>query len=111
MQRPNILLIIADQHRFDWLQGEDASLPVRTPNIAALQGRGVTFTRATTPAPLCAPARACLATGRDYDSGPVPNNFHDLPVESDTYYRALRDQGGYHVAGVGKFDLHKATFD
>ncbi|RZT27515.1 arylsulfatase A-like enzyme [Kribbella sp. VKM Ac-2569] len=107
---PNILLVIADQHRFDWLEGT-GDLPVRTPNIRRLQDAGVTFRRATTPSPLCAPARACLATGRDYDSTPVPNNFHDLPVDSDTYYRRLRDHAGYFVAGVGKFDLHKATFD
>src|SRR5690349_14565168 len=109
-RRPNILLVIADQHRFDWLEG-CGDLPVRTPNIRRLQAAGVTFRRATTPSPLCAPARACLATGRDYDSSLVPNNFHDLPVDADTYYRRLRDLAGYFVAGVGKFDLHKATFD
>lgn len=107
---PNVLLVIADQHRFDWLESY-GELPVRTPNIARLQAMGVTFRRAVTPAPLCAPARACLATGLDYDSTPVPNNFHDLPVDSPTYYRTLRDQAGYFVAGCGKFDLHKATFD
>lgn len=107
---PNVLLVIADQHRFDWLEG-CSDLPVRTPNLRRLQQMGVTFRRATTPSPLCAPARACLATGLDYDSTPVPNNFHDLPVESTTYYRMLRDQADYFVAGVGKFDLHKATFD
>lgn len=110
-QRPNILLILADQHRHDWLEGLDSSLPVRTPNLRRLQERGVTFTHATTPAPLCAPARACLATGRDYDHGPVPSNAFDLPADYPTYFRALRDQAGYFVAGVGKFDLHKATFD
>jgi arylsulfatase A-like enzyme len=105
-----VLLVIADQHRFDWLEGM-SDLPVRTPHIQRLRESGVTFRRATTPAPLCAPARACLATGLDYDSVPVPNNFHDLPVDAGTYYRRLRDDAGYFVAGVGKFDLHKATFD
>jgi arylsulfatase A-like enzyme len=108
---PNILLVVADQHRFDWIEGHDDSLPLRTPNIGRLQEMGVTFRRATTPSPLCAPARACLATGLDYDSSPVPNNSHDLPPDAATYYRYLRDDAGYFVAGVGKFDLHKATFD
>jgi arylsulfatase len=110
-RRPNVLLIIADQHRFDWLEGADQDLPVRTPNLRRLQANGLTFTRATTPAPLCAPARACLATGRDYDRGPVPSNAFDLPLDHSTYFRALRNECGYFVAGVGKFDLHKATFD
>ncbi|GAB3616149.1 sulfatase-like hydrolase/transferase [Okibacterium endophyticum] len=110
MNRPNVLLVVADQHRFDWLEGS-ADLPVRTPSIRRLQESGVTFRRATTPAPLCAPARACLAAGVGYEAAPVPNNFHDLPADADTYYRALRDEGGYFVAGVGKFDLHKASLD
>lgn len=110
-RKPNVLLVVADQHRFDWIEGFDENLAVRTPNIRRLQERGVTFQRATTPSPLCAPARACLATGLDYDSSPVPNNSHDLPPDAATYYRQLRDDAGYHVAGVGKFDLHKATFD
>lgn len=109
--RPNILLILSDQHRYDWLEGLDPDLPVRTPNLRRLQERGVTFSHVTTPAPLCAPARACLVTGRDYDHGPVPSNAFDLPPDYPTYFRALRDKAGYFVAGVGKFDLHKATFD
>ncbi|MFI9838826.1 sulfatase [Nonomuraea sp. NPDC051941] len=109
-KQPNVLLIVADQHRYDWIEGT-GDLPVRTPHLRRLAERGMTFRRAVTPAPLCAPARACLATGLDYDSGPVPSNFHDLPPEARTYFRTLRDEAGYHVAGVGKFDLHKATFD
>jgi arylsulfatase A-like enzyme len=109
--RPNVLLILADQHRYDWIEGIDPRLPIRTPNLKRLQRRGITFSRVTTPAPLCAPARACLVTGRDYDRGPVPSNAFDLPQDYPTYFRALRDTAGYFVAGVGKFDLHKATFD
>lgn len=107
---PNVLLIISDQHRHDWLK-PSAQLPLRTPHLDDLRSRGVTFERATTPSPLCAPARACLATGLDYAHAPVPNNAHDMPAESTTYYGILRDTAGYFVAGVGKFDLHKATFD
>ncbi|MEU6642671.1 sulfatase-like hydrolase/transferase [Saccharomonospora sp. NPDC046836] len=109
--KPNVLLLIADQHRFDWIEGATPGLPVRTPNLRRLQERGVTFTHATTPSPLCAPARACLATARDYDSGFVQSNAFDLPLDAPTYFRALRDDAAYHVAGVGKFDLHKATLD
>src|SRR3712207_7607524 len=34
----------------------------------------------------------------------------DYPLDQPTYYQALR-AAGYRVAGVGKFDLHKATLD
>jgi arylsulfatase len=107
--QPNILFFLPDQHRPDFLGG-DAALPVRTPNLDALAARGLRFTNAVTPSPLCAPARACLASGRRYEDCGVPDNDHDYPLAQPTYYAALRD-AGYHVAGVGKFDLHKATLD
>lgn len=106
-QRPNILLVVADQHRGDFMPW-NKGLPLRTPTLRELASRGVTFRRATTPSPLCAPARACLASGRDYRFCGVRDNGEDFPIGSLTYYQLLRD-GGYSVGGVGKFDLHKAT--
>ena len=107
--QPNFLFFLPDQHRFDWVPW-NKELPVRMPTLAGLAGRGVRFSRAITPSPLCAPARACLASGKAYERCGVRNNADDYPLEQPTYYRALRD-AGYRVAGVGKFDLAKATHD
>lgn len=107
--RPNLLLLFPDQHRYDWL-GTTPGLPARTPNLDALAGRGVRFRRAITPSPLCAPARACLAAGVEYHRCRVPSNAFDYPLDQPTYYSLLRESG-YHVAGCGKFDLHKKTED
>lgn len=85
-------------------------LPLRMPNLARIAERGVRFTRALTPSPVCAPARACLASGKEYDRCGVPNNKFDYPLDQPTYYQSLRDTG-YRVCGVGKFDLHKATHE
>src|SRR5690606_8399637 len=68
------------------------------------------FTNAVCASPLCAPSRACLAAGKEYDRCGVANNDDDFPLDETTYYRILRDACGYHVAGVGKFDLHKASY-
>lgn len=108
-RQPNILFFFPDQHRPDWL-GCNPDLPLRTPNLDRLAAGGVRFTRAVTPSPLCSPARACLATGRDYRRCGVRDNGQNTPLELPTYYRHLRD-AGYEVAGVGKFDLHKADHD
>ena len=102
---PNFLFFLPDQHRHDWL-GINRRLPLRTPNLDALAARGTVFTRAYTPSPLCAPARACLASGRAYGQCRVFNNNQDYPLDIPTYYQRLRDRG-YRVCGVGKFDLHK----
>jgi arylsulfatase A-like enzyme len=105
---PNILFFFPDQHRFDWT-GMNPSLDVRTPHLRSVAERGVWFDRAVVASPLCAPSRAALASGRDYDRCGVPNNGADYPLDQPTVYRALRE-AGYYVAGCGKFDLHKKSF-
>ena len=57
--------------------------------------------------PLCAPSRAALALGREYETQQVPGNSYDVPDGLITHYRALRDTGGYHVMVSGKDDLTK----
>jgi arylsulfatase A-like enzyme len=107
----NILFLFPDQHRGDWL-GFRGTPGVRTPNLDRLAARGVAFSNALTPSPLCSPARACLASGLRYDAQPVRHNQHDYP-QSDappTIYQMLRD-AGYAVLGCGKFDLLKMSMD
>jgi choline-sulfatase len=108
-QRPNFLFLFPDQFRFDWLSG-NPGLPIRTPNLDALAKRGVRFTKAAVAAPVCAPSRACLAAGAEYDHCGVANNGENFPEGRPTYYKKLRE-AGYHTAGCGKFDLSKAAFD
>lgn len=107
-QRPNLLFLFPDQLRYDWI--EPAGIPVRTPNVKALAARGIRFTNAFTPSPLCAPCRACLAGGRQYGRAGVASNSFNYPLDQPTFYRALRDSG-YHIMGCGKFDLHKPQLD
>ncbi len=104
----NLLLLFPDQWRHDWTSLNPA-LDIRTPNLARLARRGTVFTDAICPSPLCAPSRACLALGLEYDHCPVKHNGHDLPLARPTLYRHLRE-AGYHTMGCGKFDLHKATY-
>ena len=110
MSRPNILFLFPDQLRWDYV-GYRGEAPVRTPHLDELAREGVRFDHAVVPSPVCAPCRACMAVGREYDDNPVPGNEKDLPMDADTVYRRLRDDAGYHVMGCGKFDLHKATKD
>ncbi len=102
---PNILLLLPDQHRGDWVP-RIGYVKARMPNLQKLMETGTTFSRAITPSPLCAPARACLASGRRYPNCGVRDNSDCYPLNLRTFYSELRD-GGYSVGGVGKFDLHK----
>lgn len=109
LRRPNILLLFPDQHRFDWLGG-DSRIPVHTPNLDRLADRGARFERCYVASPLCAPSRACLASGKEYDDCGVGSNIEDYPLGQTTYYTLLRNSG-YHVAGCGKLDLSKGSYD
>lgn len=108
-RQPNILFLFPDQHRHDWT-GATPGLGVRTPFLDAIAKAGVRFRRCTVASPLCAPSRACLASGREYARCGVKSNAQDYPLDQPTFYQALRS-AGYHVVGCGKMDLHKATLD
>ena len=61
-RRFNVLLLVDDQHRGDWLGAAGASWMI-TPNLDLLAHEGVLFRRAYTSTPSCLPARAALLTG------------------------------------------------
>jgi arylsulfatase len=116
MEKLNFLLLLPDQHRGDWLPYDKRvfeayrmeSLPLRMPHVRKLMEAGTVFTRAVTPSPLCAPARACLAAGLSYNACGVADNGDNYPLSQKTFYNVLKEHG-YSVGGVGKFDLNKAT--
>lgn len=112
----NILFLLPDQHRGDWIPHTQKTLekkgiqnvPIKMPTLKKLMKNGTTFINAISPSPLCAPARACLAAGKSFKTCEVPDNDYDYNIEIPTFYSALQ-YAGYSVGGVGKFDLHKKT--
>ena len=107
--KPNILLLFPDQWRSDWIEGLNDEIPLKTPTLKGLRENGTSFSAALSPSPLCAPARAALATGKRYHRCAVRDNSENLPLNSPTFYKELKDSG-YSVLGCGKFDLHKPAF-
>src|SRR5579859_2912594 len=101
--RPNLLLIMADQHRHDWFGAAGATW-TRTPNLDRLARASIRFTQATCNSPVCAPSRISLATGLQPHRVGALDNQAFLPRSAPTYYQALRDRG-YRVGFVGKIDL------
>ena len=74
------------------------------PNFERLAARGTAFERAHVAAPVCAPSRSCLATGREYERCGVVSNSDNYPLDQPTVYRSLRESG-YRTLGCGKIDL------
>ncbi len=98
--KPNILFIMADQLRWDYLA--HAGHPhIRTPNLDRLAAMGVAFTRAFVQSPVCGGSRMCFYSGRyNLTHGATYNNF-PLRIDERTMGDYLRPQG-YRVVLVGK---------
>ncbi|MBS3761779.1 MAG: sulfatase-like hydrolase/transferase [Planctomycetes bacterium] len=103
--RPNILFLHTDQHRFDYMGCAGADF-LNTPNLDRLAERGIRFNNCMTNSPLCAPARIGLATGMQPARVGSLGNDSFVPPDMTTYYMRLRD-AGYRVGAVGKLDLAK----
>ena len=98
----NVLFIVSDDLNNDLsIYGHPI---VKTPNFERLAARGVTFTRAYTQYPVCAPSRASFMTGLYPDQSGVLNNgqmFRDYVPDVVTLSQMFR-RNGYFAARVGK---------
>ena len=102
--RPNIILIITDQQRYDTINA--LGFPyMDTPNLDRLVNEGITFTNCHITAPSCAPSRASLFTGYyPHTTGILKNG--------DTWRRSWVEQlneSGYYCVNIGK--MHTAPFE
>lgn len=102
---PNIVLILDDQHRYDWL-GLWRRSPARTPNLDRLAREGVWHRHAYSTCPLCMPARCSLATGLYGHQTGMTANVGRWPLTLPTVYQALQ-KAGYHTAAIGKIHIYE----
>ncbi len=96
-ERPNIILIITDQQRYDTISalGFDHCI---TPNLDKLVAGGTTFEQCHVTAASCAPARASLFTGYYPHSTGILKNADDW---TRSWVEVLAN-GGYHCTNIGK---------
>src|SRR6476620_7274424 len=103
--RPNVVLVMADQHRADVMRCAGDAF-VSTPNLDRLASEGVRFSRVSCQGPLCMPARASFMTERYVRDHGVYTNWSEISPDSPTYVWALRD-AGYHTVLLGKAHLYR----
>ena len=108
-KKPNILLLMTDQQRWDAM-GCSGDW-VQTPNMDKIANEGVRFTNCVTTSPVCVPARLSLATGLyPHNTGVWSNQKHKMKPNTPTWMQAVRD-AGYRTSLFGKTHLHTNTGD
>jgi len=104
-QPPNILLITADQLRFDNYGSPRSDWP-QPRNLSRLRSQSTLLTNTYANCPICMPCRYTWLTGL-YGSQTErgPGNGYDWPDYHRTMPQALQT-GGYHTALIGKLHAH-----
>jgi choline-sulfatase len=98
--KPNILLIMTDQHD-PAIAGFAGNEIVDTRNLDALAARSVQFDSAVTPSPLCTPSRMCMLTGKEAHNCSAWSN-HWVIFPEHTTWPAHFAANGYRTCLVGK---------
>lgn len=108
-QRPNIILIIADDMGYGDV-GFNGQTRIKTPSMDALAAQGMVLTRHYCGAPSCSPSRASLMTGMHVGHCKVNNNgMEPLRPEDRTLAELLRALG-YGTHFIGKWGLGGSTY-
>lgn len=108
-QRPNIVLIVADDHGREAV-GCYGNTAIRTPHIDQLAADGVRFSNAFCTAASCSPSRSVVLTGiHNHANGMygLEHQIHHFRSFDTVHTLPVRlEQAGYRTARIGK--LHVA---
>jgi arylsulfatase A-like enzyme len=108
-RRPNVLYILADDLGYGELGSYDQQL-IKTPHLDRLAKEGMRFTQHYSGAPVCAPARGSLQTGKHTGRAYIRDNFElpesQLPLPADEFtIGELMQSAGYRTGFIGKWGL------
>ena len=104
--RPNILIVMTDQQRYDTIHALGYRY-VSTPNLDRLTNAGVAFTHAYCQSPICTPSRASFMSGMYPSSIGVNRNGNAYFPRHVPIMSRLFADAGYTCGLIGK--LHLAT--
>lgn len=114
--RPNVIYIYADDMGYGEL-GSYGQKKIKTPHLDQMANEGMRFTQHYSGAPVCAPARCMLLTGKNaghsyirgnYELGDFPDSLEggQMPLPEGAFTLGhLFKNAGYATAAIGKWGL------
>lgn len=118
--KPNIIYIYADDMGYGEL-GAYGQTKIKTPNLDRMSAEGMRFTDHYSSAPVCAPARCMLLTGKhgghtyihgNYELGGFADSLEggQMPLPEGVFtVGKMMQQAGYKTAAIGKWGLGMAN--
>jgi arylsulfatase A len=115
-QKPNVIYIYADDMGYGEL-GSYGQQKIKTPNLDKIAKEGIKFTQHYASAPVCAPSRCMLMTGKHSGHSYIRGNYElggfedeneggQMPLPEGTFTIAkLMKQAGYVTGAIGKWGL------
>jgi len=104
-ERRNIILIVSDDHRYDFLGfRDDAPEFLETPHLDRLAEEGAHLRNAFVTTSLCSPSRASILTGQYMHNHRVVDNQRSVPTGTTFFPEYLR-KSGYITGFVGKWHM------
>lgn len=103
-KRPNIIFILSDDHRYDFM-GFTGKVPfLETPAMDKMASEGVYLRNAFVTTSLCSPSRASILTGQFSHHHGVVDNQSPI-ADSVRFFPAYLRESGYHTAFIGKWHM------
>ncbi len=109
--RPNIIYILADDAGPGDFKCYNSQLEYETPNVDRLASEGIQFLQHYSGAPVCAPSRASLMTGKHTGNTHIRGNKEIQPegqeplLENTQTLASLLQTSGYETGATGKWGL------
>ena len=113
----NIVFILSDDHRFDFMSFMKGAPPfLQTPNMDRMAKQGAHVQNAFVTTSLCSPSRASILTGQYAHRHGIVDNSSPIP-KGTTFFPQYLQRAGYRTAYFGKWhmgevdDLPQPGFD
>lgn len=106
-KRPNMVIIISDDHAFQAISAYGRKPYNHTPNIDRIADEGILFNKAYVTNSICGPARAAILTGKYSSKNGYKDNENSRYDSSQNQFVNELQRAGYQTAWIGKYHLGK----